>query len=305
MDLKSKYLTVQSIDSGYGCAKYIEPTYQNENLVNIVRFRYGKKIWLPAASDSRKTFGEKYYLIDTSQTKTYHKKGIPYQVYQRSIFDLAHQDYLELEGKTARGRPLKMIIWRWNDVLIRSKDGHNMKDKPFDVIASRVVDADTGQLVFNRTMFTTIHGQRKNEMSTQQAFEIYRHRYDIEPSIKFCKQKLMLENYQTPDKQHFDNWLVVMMTAFWLLFTAAASAMYKPKKWQKYKPVNKQAVEQDADLTPCQVRQAAQDFFLTFDNTPFLPVKCKSGPGREKGTKINQRTQYKVVKKSALVPDTS
>ena len=83
-----------------------------------------------------------------------------------------------------------------------------MKDKPFDLIASKVIDADSGKLVFNRTMFTTIHGQRKDEITTQQAFETYRHRYDIEPSIKFCKQKLLMEDYQTPDKQHFDNWLV-------------------------------------------------------------------------------------------------
>ena len=95
------------------------------------------------------------------------------------------------------------------------------------------------------------------------------------------------------------------MSAFWLLFTAATSANYKPKKWQQYKHVNKQAAEPGTTLTPCQVRQAAQNFFLTFEETPFLPVKCKNGPGRQKGTLINQRTQYKVVKKSALTLDTS
>ncbi len=296
---------INSLDSGYGCARYLAPMYAHENLVNIVRFRYGNKVWLPAAADSKKTFGEKYYLIDANRIKTYHKKGVPYEVEQRSIFDLAHQDYLELDGVTAKGRNLKILIWRWNGLLIRSKNGHNMKDKPFDVIASKVVDADTGQLVFKRTMFTTIHGKRKDEIDTQQAFEIYRHRYDIEPSIKFCKQKLLLDKYQTPDQQHFDNWLVVVMSAFWLLFTAAASAMYRPKKWQQYKPVNKTAVKTQSNLTPAQTRQAAQDYFLTFDNNPFLPQKCKSGPGREKGTPINQRTRHKVVKKSTAVPDTS
>ena len=98
------------------------------------------------------------------------------------------------------------------------------------------------------------------------------------------------------------------MASFWLLFTAAGTASYRPKKWQQYKEVNKKAVEQAEQatiLTPCQTRQAAQDFFLTFDEEPFLPVKCKSGPGREKGTPVNQRTRHKVVKKSTLVLDTS
>ena len=301
---------INTLDSGYGCPNYIEPTHEHENLVNIIRFRYGKKIWLPAeVSINNKgaplIYGEKYYLIDASQTKIYHRKGKTYEVYQRSIFELAHQDYIEIEGQTSRGRNLKIMIWRWTNLLIRTKKGHNMKDKPFDLIASKVIDADSGKLVFNRTMFTTIHGQRKDEITTQQAFETYRHRYDIEPSIKFCKQKLLMEDYQTPDKQHFDNWLVAVMAAFWLLFTAASSATYKPKKWQQYKEVNKKAVEQDTILTPSQVRQAAQGFFLTFDKEPFLPVKCKNGPGRQKGTKINQRTRYKVVNKSAPVPNKS
>ncbi len=296
---------VNSLDSGYGAPNYIASTYKHKNLVNIIRFRYGKKIWLPAANESRKTYGEKYYLIDNSQTKTYHKKGVAYEVYQKSIFDLAHQDYIELDGKTAKGRNLKIMIWKWTNVLIRTQKGHKMKDKPFDIIASKVIDADTGQLVFNKSMFTTIHGQRKDEISTQQAFEMYRHRYDIEPSIKFCKQKLLLADFQTSNKQRFDNWLVVVMSAYWLLFTAATTATYRPKKWQQYKQVNKKAVETDTMLTPCQARQAAQDLFLTFDSTPFLPVKSKSGPGREKGTPVNQRTKHKVVKKSIPIPDTS
>ena len=124
----------------------------------------------------------------------------------------------------------------------------------------------------------------------------------------------MLEKYQTPNRQHYDNFLVVVMTAFWLLLTTPSSATYRPKKWEQYKDINKNAVEkkqqqqdreQDQLLAPCQSRQAAQDYFLTFDSTPFLPVKCKSGPGRKKGDTVDQRTRHKVVKKSAVIPDTS
>jgi len=58
-------------------------------------------------------------------------------------------------------------------------------------------------------------------------------------------------------------------------------------------------------LTTCTARQDAHDLFLTCDRAPFLPVKYKSGPGREKGTPVNQRTKQKVVKKSIPIPDTS
>ena len=306
----SEQSIINTLDTGYGCPSYICPTYEHEHLVNIIRFRYGKKIWLPikestATGGAPSIYDEKYYLIDTSQTKIYHRKAVAYEVYQRSIFDLAHDDYIKLEGQTSKGRKLIIVIWRWNNVLIRTKEGHNMKDKPFDIVGSRVVDADTGELVFNKTMFTTIHGERKDEIGTQQAFETYRHRYDIEPCIKFCKQKLLLDKFQTPDKQHFDNWLVVVMASLWLLFAASTDAAYRSKKWQQYKEVNKKGAEQDTILTPSQTRQAAQDLFLTFDKQPFVPVKCKKGVGREKGTPVIQRTRHKVVKKALIKLDSS
>lgn len=307
----SKQRIINTLDSGYSCPEYISSVYAHENLVNLIRFRYGKKVWLQLPKElgtegvsigSPKIYGGKYYLTDHTETKSYHRKGESYEVYQQSIYDLPHQDYVELEGQTSKGRNLKIVLHRWNNLLIRTQGGHKMKDKPFDIVASKVIDADTGVLVFNKTMFTAIQGQQKDEITTQQAFETYRHRYDIEPSIKFCKQKLMLEKYQTPDVQHFDNWLVVVMTAFWLLFTAARDVKYTPKKWQQYKVKNKKAVEQtdknEVILSPCQTRQAAQALFLTFDKSPFTPQKSKKGKGREKDTIRPLRNRHKVVKKN-------
>lgn len=327
----AQYSVLNTLDSGYGCPEYIEPTYEHENLVNVVRFRYGKKIWLPASSSTSTTgapkiYGKKYYLIDVTQTKIYHRKSKAYEVYQESIFDLKEDDYIELSSQTSKGRALTIMVWRWTNVLIRSKAGHNMKDKDFDVVASKVVDSQTGELVFQKTMFTTIHGKRKDEISTEQAFETYRHRYDIEPAIKFCKQNLLLEKYQTSEVQHFDNWLVVVMTAFWLLFAASKDVNYQPKKWQQYKCVNKAAVKAQSTpnineieqnikspselkenrprLSPNQTKQAAEALFLTFDNAPFLPQKSKKGLGRKKGDPGSQKSSYSVVKKTSKKPKT-
>lgn len=291
------------LDSAYGHPSYLAPTYQYEKLVNNVRFRYGKKVWLPSQTTyegkgSPSIYGEKFYLIDQSQWKTYKYKEQAHKVYQKSIFDLPHQHYLELEGKTAKGRKLKILLWRWNDLLIRSKDGKSMKDKSFDVIASKVIDADSGKAVFNRTMFTTLHGKAKDQITTQQAFQTYRHRYDIEPAIKFAKQKLLLDKFQTPDRLHFDNWLVVVMAAFNLLYLASKEAKYLPKKWQQYKPINQKANKKQTILSPSQAYQAAQSLFLTFDLKPFKPQNTNKGKGRKKGTTFSHRTEYKVVKKN-------
>jgi len=218
----SNLLVINTLDSGYGSPSYMSPVYGHENLVNLIRFRYGKKVWLPAVEQSEaetegiksvkgapRIYGEKFYLIDSSDTKLYSRKGKSYEVRRTSIFDLPSQDYIELEGSTSGGRLLNIQVWRWNNLLVRSKKGAVMKDKSFDLIASRVSDQETAEMVFQRTMFTVIHGQQKDQISTKEAFEGYRKRYDIEPAIKFAKQKLLLDKYQTPLRQHFDNWLIV------------------------------------------------------------------------------------------------
>ena len=178
-------LVINTLDTGYGNAAYMSPVCEAENLVNLVRFRYGKKVYLPWSDGFTKPdnseasiknrgapriYGDKFYLINHSDTKTYKRKGVSYEVERSSIFDFAYQDYIELEGTTTKGRLLNIQVWRWDNLLIRSKKGQDMKDKPFDLIASQVRDQETGELVFNKTMFTAIHGQQKSEISTKQAF---------------------------------------------------------------------------------------------------------------------------------------
>ena len=316
----SNCFIVNTLDTGYGNPNYLCPVYEHKNLANLVRFTHGRKVWTPkpaptvkeTLADKKKqgapgVYGDKYYLTACSDTKTYYRKGVAYEVDRTSIFDMPEDDYVDLVGKTSKNRPLNIQVWRWNNLLIRTKDGKNMKDKPFDLVASYVADQKTGELVFKKPMFVVIHGQRKDEISTKEAFEGYRKRYDIEPSIKFAKRKLLLDKYQTPSQQHFDNWLVVVMMSFWLLFHSRKEIEYQPKKWQQYTPVNQQAaensqadtkVELKVDLTPSQARQGSEAFFLTLNPTPFLPKTSNKGKGREKDTKFTQRTRHPVVKKS-------
>jgi hypothetical protein len=312
----SKCFIINTLDTGYGSPAYLGAVYGYTHLVNLIRFRHGKKVWLQwsdsVTNDSSRgiskkgaprIYGEQFYLIGESDKKTYTRKGVSYEVSRTSIFDTPHQDYVELEGQTNKGIDLEIQVWRWNDLLVRSSKGQNMKDKPFDLIASRVKDKKTGELVFQRTMFVVIHGQQKSKITTKEAFEGYRKRYDIEPSIKFAKQKLLLDKYQTPSQQHFDNWLVVVMMSFWLLFFSKDEMEYRPKKWQQYKEVNKKAATKTKavatiPLTPNQAKQAAQSLFLTLDPTHFLPKTSNKGKGRLKDTKIKPRIRHPVVKKS-------
>jgi hypothetical protein len=81
------------------------------------------KVWKPDhqtnTGGAPKIYGEKFYLIDESRTKTYPhpKTKEPCEVFQRSIFDLEADETLQLSAQTRKGRPLTVHLWRWNSVM--------------------------------------------------------------------------------------------------------------------------------------------------------------------------------------------
>lgn len=298
-------LCVNALDSKYGTAAYLSQAWAMGSLVSVVRLRAGTKVWSPATGSgprgAPKVYGARYYLHAQRRAKPYKRHpvtGQPYEVEQPSIFERGPDEALCLEAQTANGRRTLVHLWRWNGMKLRSKGGHNMKDKPFDLLAVRVTDAESGKALFGQEMYVAISGRRRSELATGEGCQAYRHRYDIEPYMRFSKQKLLLEKYQTPDEGHFDNWLLCNQLAAWLLYSASDEVDFRPRKWRKYLPGNK-AQQTSPRRSIAQTRHAAQELFLTFDMEAFLPLKSKKGRPRQKGETQIQRTRYEVVKKTS------
>jgi len=292
-------------DSAYGKASFLAPLYDLDNLVLIVRLRPGMKVWAPPPEDkptggARRIYGDKFYLTNTSGWKTYHKKGVPYKFWQEALCERPADEYLEKEAILGNGRKVVLDIRRWNSLLIRTKNGASMKDKPLDVLRIRVLDIESRREVFERPLFLAVSGKRKSLVDSSLAQEQYRERYDVEPYYRFAKNQLLMDKLQTPNAQHLDPWLRIVQITSWLLFTARAEiGQISCPVWQKYLPKNK-AVQNNPKqiMTIAQAHRAIHLLFCTFDPTPFLPIKSKKGKGRQNGQTFTQRTRFKVVKKS-------
>ncbi len=292
-------------DSAYGKAIFLSALYDLDNLAIIVRLRQGMKVWTKApdgepTGGATRIYGDKFYLTDASGQKTYHKKGVPYEVWQESLCEQPADERIENAAVLANGRKVVIEIRRWNDLLIRTKQGASMKDKPFDVLRVQVRDAESHRAIFDRPLFVAVSGKRKNQVDSALAQEQYRERYDVEPYYRFAKNQLLMDKLQTPDAKHLDPWLRIVQITSWLLFTARQEiGQTCCPVWQKYLPKNKAAQDQpQLPLTIAQTQRAAHLLFCTFDQTPFLPLKCKKGKGRTQGQKFTQRTKFKIVKKS-------
>jgi len=223
------------------------------------------------------------------------KTGQAYEKLQTSIHTLDCDETCTLQAQTKKGRPLVIELYSWNNLKIRSKNGYCMKHKPFDLVAARVVDAQTGELVYKRDMFFCVFGKKKDQVTTEQTYTYYRKRYDIEPSFRFNKQKLFLDSYLCEEARHIDNFLLINQLANWLLYVAADEVEFLPRKWErnKTKAAEEKAAAKAGKLSISKARRSSEKLFLTFDQTPFFPEPIKKGEGKIKEC----RPHYKVVKK--------
>lgn len=159
-------LVTNRLDRAYGNAQYLAPSFQYPNLVNIVRFRSGQKIWLQnirTQTGGRNSVYDNnpYYLINESRTKTFKNKDKFTDKYQRSIFELPPDETSELCQITPNGRKLILQISRWNNLLLRSKNGNKMSDKPLDLLTVKTIDARSGKSIFQENLFTGVCGKKK------------------------------------------------------------------------------------------------------------------------------------------------
>ncbi|HMQ49328.1 MAG TPA: transposase [Saprospiraceae bacterium] len=294
-------------DSAYGKAIFLSPMYDMESMVSIVRLRHGIKVWTKAdaglTGGAKRVYGDKFYLTQTTRWKTYKKKGQPYEVFQQSLSDLPNNEQVRLASVMGNNRSVLIDIQRWNDLLIRTKDGASMKKKPMDIVRVEVLDAQTLKRVFDRPMFIAVSGQRRAQVSSREAHEQYRERYDVESYYGFAKNAMCMDKLQTPVAAHIDPWLRIVQAASWLMFSASTQiGQIHCPPWQDYLPKNKAVREQpDLRLTIAQTQRAAHLLFGTFDPTPFLPQKSKKGKGRKQGQTQPPKSHHQVVKKPPKV----
>lgn len=301
-------LCLERADAGFGKAAFLSPLYDLQNVVAIVRLRQSIKVWSQAeavpSGGALPVYGKKHYLSVVSCEKTYHrtskKTGIKTSstVSQQSIMDKKTNDTASYDATLDNGREVNIRLYRWNDQLLRSKNGYSMKKKPFDVVRVEILDRGTQKPVFDRPLFLAVSGKRKAEVATKEAQEQYRERYDVEPYYRFAQRSLLLDKLQTPEHDHLQQWIRIVQISTWLLFVARNETEVACQKWQQYLPKNQHATKNPDDpLTIAQTRKGIKNLFRTFDKTPFLPLNCKKGKGRQKGQTQPQRTRYPVLRK--------
>lgn len=210
---------------------------------------------------------------------------------------LAPDEQTRFGTRLANGKACLVQVDIWEDMMIRSKRGKNMKDKPFRLVSIQLLDADTEKPIFKKRMWLGVWGDRRKELSAEEIYWAYRQRFDVEHFFRFGKQRLLLDKFQTPDEEHLQNWLEIVSLAYWLLWVARPQATDQCRKWQKYDKNFKKRCKMDLGATPSQVQQQLDGIILSFEQSPFFPKGQKNGIGRKQGDQQAKRKKYPIKKK--------
>ena len=288
-----KDLVVNTLDSNYSSPEYIEPTHSQSNLINIIRLPSNRNVWKQLSSEQVKE-RRKNNKDNRGANSVYGEKN---KLNQSATWVLPPEEQTGFGIKLSNGKTCIVDISIWEDMLIRSKRGYNMKDKAFRLVRIQLLDAQTEKSLFKKQMWLGVWGDRRKELTTDEMYWAYRNRYDIEHFFRFSKQRLLLDSFQTPDETHLQNWLEIVSLSYWLLFVGKEEAGHTCRKWQGYDKHYKKRKEFGFNVTPSQVQLQLNGIISGFDQSPFLPKVQIKGNGRQLGQVQVKRERYPILKK--------
>jgi hypothetical protein len=175
-------------------------------------------------------------------------------------------------------------------MLMRGTKSEQMYRHPFTLMRISVAD-DTGKLVW-KPMWLIVMGERREEISPLVAYQSYRERFGVEHFFRFGKQRLLMTQFQTPELEHEENWIRLVLLAYVQLWAARELATQLPKPWERYLKQNN-----DSTLTPSTVQRNFQRIISEIGKPGHSPKTRGNSTGRAAGQTQTKRVKCPVIKK--------
>jgi hypothetical protein len=119
----------------------------------------------------------------------------------------------------------------------------------------------------------------------------YVRRFDLEHTLRFCKQTLGWTMPRVRHPEQADRWTWLVVAAYTQLRLARPWVADRRLPWER--PLDPGA------LTPCRVRRALSALLPVVGTPASAPKPCGRSPGRPRGSRSGRATRYPALKKAA------
>ena len=132
------------------------------------------------------------------------------------------------------------------------------------------------------------HGPGAPDLAT--LWRAYVRRFDLEHTIRFCKQAL---GWATPRPRHpeqADRWTWLVLAGYTQLRLARCLVSDRRLPWERPRPTGR--------LTPGRVRRGFPQLLAQLGSPASAPKPCGRSPGRPRGSRAGPARRYPTVKKA-------
>jgi hypothetical protein len=266
-------------DSLYGTLNCRKESSQHKDLIHITRLRSNRNVWSRANTSSegdkgrKKVFGQKLLLNE-----------------MQSSDDWDDQSQSTINGKNSKKVILDIKVRK--NLLLRGDRKFRSEHYPLDVYCIKAID-EHGKAIYKNPLWLGVCGERRGEITLEEAASYYRSRYDIEHFFRFGKTKLLMTEYQTPETKHEEGWMLLVMLAHQQLYLARHLARSTPEPWERYLPVFKNK-HSDQASTPTMTQRGFGKLIKKI-GTPAKTAIPRGKPiGRIAGTLQEKRQHYDI-----------
>jgi hypothetical protein len=137
-------------------------------------------------------------------------------------------------------------------------------------------------------------GPKGLQLDLDLAWRAYIRRFDLEHTVRFCKQTL---GWTTPRPRHpeqADRWTWLVLAAYAQLRLARQVACDQRLPWERPRPQPR--------LSPLRVRRGFPQLLATLGSPAATPKPSGRSPGRPRGRPSGPATRYPAIKKPAKRP---
>jgi DDE superfamily endonuclease len=278
-----KALCISVGDSAYAHPACLAEAQKNPNQIHISRSRNNRIFYYPLEqSDQPKERGRPQYYGDKHNLKKPETWRTP-------------DETITFETTNKKGKIQKVEIQCWNNIIMRGNRQANVADYSFRLLRISVYNSSSGELLFKKPLWLIVTGERRQELSLQEIFNIYRQRFDIEHFFRFGKDRLLMNKTQTPDIHHEEAWWQLVIMAYVQLYLAREIAENIWRPWEKSLPAAHASTQ---ERSPTHVQRDFERIIRQI-GTPAQPLKPrKKSLGRQLGDIQVPRQHYDVVRKN-------
>jgi hypothetical protein len=260
-------LDIVAADAKYGNAEFLRPI-QGQHCGIVVRMRKDRVLHFALAQPEKRKRGRPKVHGERFAFKEPETWGIPDEIIE---FEDPKMGLVKLE--------------RWN--ALHGKSDTNV---PFDVIRASIhLEKDKPPKPIWLAWQAPVFIPGNLTVDAKLIWQAYRHRWPVEPGIRFRKQRLGWTTPQFHHKETSDRWSWLVGLAVWLLYLSRPIVEDHPLPWQK----------PQTHLTPQRVQQSLPLFFAQFGTPARLPKPRGKSPGWKIGRPRAPKQRFKVVKKQS------